>query len=760
MEKIDCRQFEFRRENGPWTPVRLPHSAWLEKEVVGDQHQGTVYYRCRFSAPAEWRAKAVYFAVGAAMQSTGVYLNGQYLFTHLGGYDRWVFALSDLLRFGEENELVFELDNRPAGDMPPGKPLIDLDFCYYGGLYRDAALLVYDPVHISDPQAVSVTAGGGIFVRTLEANGDRAKILVKCHVVNEAPQAERHTINRYADGVFPCSLRIRVGDDECRSEEVNLRRNCDHSFEVEIEIAKPRLWHPDSPELYTAGIDVEVAGRVVDQGSVRFGIRTVEISKEKGLLVNGRKVDVIGTNRHQDYPYLGNALTPEAQRRDAAIIRRAGYNLVRLAHYNQHPAFLEACDELGLCVIPCIPGWQIYHANDAFYNNLFRDCRTLIRSYRNHPSAVMWEVCLNETYPPCWINAELHRIAHEEFPGPGFYTCGDVLGLFEGWDVLYYRPGLETGKPIFMREYGDWGFGGNDSTSRRRRGDGEKEMLQQAWNFQWALNQIRSNPAFLGGATWAMFDYNRGYHPDIERSGDADIYRVPRYKYYFFMSQGSPESAGAMVYVAADWNRASGPGKVVVYSNCDEVELFVNGRSLGRRKPDDGPDTPYSTSGTSPGWETAALWYADGSGGNPYDGGNCRNLAHPPFTFNEIEFEPGTLSAAAFRNGAKAAEHAVHTAGEPAALELIFRDEGVRAVPHDAVFADIRVIDARGVTARQWSQVLTLTAENAEIVGEAVKPAEAGLASFLVRLPESGKVILKAESQGLAGTQIEIALEH
>ncbi|MGE4565485.1 MAG: glycoside hydrolase family 2 TIM barrel-domain containing protein, partial [Victivallaceae bacterium] len=617
MEKIACVQFEFRREDESWQPVRLPHSAWLEPEVIGDQHLGVVYYRHRFFAPPEWRTRAVYFTLGAAMQRTGVRLNGQYLFTHLGGYDRWVFALSDLLRFGEENELEFTPDNRPAGDMPPGKPLADLDFCYYSGLYRDAELLIYDPIHISDPQGVAVTAGGGLFVRTLEATPERARLELRCHVVHEVPQCERHTINRYADGTYPCSLKVRLSDGgEFRSEEVNLRQNCDHTFALELVIDRPRLWHPAAPELYSCEVEVEVAGQVVDRGQVRFGVRTIEISKADGLVISGRKVEIIGTNRHQDYPFIGNALTPEAQRRDAAIIRRAGYNLVRLAHYNQHPAFLDACDELGICVIPCIPGWQIYHANDAFFTNLFRDCRTLIRSYRNHPSAVMWEVCLNETYPPCWINAELHKIAHEEYPGPNFYTCGDVLGLFEGWDVLYYRPGLETDKPILMREYGDWGFGGNESTSRRRRGDGEKAMLQQAWNFQWTLNRIRGNRDFLGGANWAMFDYNRGYHPDLERSGDADIYRVPRYKYYFYMSQRDPDSDGPMVYLAADWNRLPGRDKVVVYSNCDEVELFCNGVSLGRRGPDDGPDTPYSTSGTSPGWETAALWYADGSGGN------------------------------------------------------------------------------------------------------------------------------------------------
>ncbi len=754
MERIGFDSWEFRREGGQWENVTLPHTAHLEPEVALDQWEGWSSYRKKFHVPEDWRGKCLYFSVGGAMQRTKVRLNGQYLFTHLGGYDRWVFGLTDLLRYGCDNELEFELDNRPCGDMPPGKPLRDLDFCYYGGLYRDAALEIYSPVHITDESAVSITAGGGVFVRTLEASRKKARVEVRCHVLHEVLQVERHELGRYADETFPCRLKMRLlsatGKELAviESAEINLRHNCDHTFCEVFELDRPKLWSPDSPQLHHVECTLFANGVACDSRSTRFGIRTIEITREHGCRINGEKVDLIGTNRHQDYPYVGNAVPEAAQRRDAAIIRRAGYNLIRLAHYHQHRAFVEACDELGMLVIPCIPGWQIYHANDAFFTNAFRDVKTLVRQFRNHPACLMWEVSLNETYPPCWVNDELHRTAHAEYPGPNFYTCGDVLGFYEGWDVLYYRPGIQTDKPILMREYGDWGFGGNQSTSRRRRGDGEKEMLQQTWNFLWSWNRIRSNPLFLGGAHWAMFDYNRGYHPDIERSGDADIYRVPRYKYYFFMSQSDAKRVGPMVFIAAEWKRKPGPGKIVVFSNCDEVELFLNGRSLGRRRPDSGPDSSYSESGNSPGWETAALWSADGSGGKPFDGGNCRHLAHPPFTFDGVEFEPGTLRASGFIADVFAATAEVHTPGRAARLALQVRDEGVPAAPNDLLFVDVRVLDAAGHAAHA-ERPIRLEVENGEIIGETIKVPEAGIASFLIRPRPDGTVTLSAKAAGL-----------
>ena len=160
-----------------------------------------------------------------------------------------------------------------------------------------------------------------------------------------------------------------------------------------------------------------------------------------------------------------------------------------------------------------------------------------------------------------------------------------------------------------IREYGDWAFGGNASTSRQTRGDGEKAMLQQTWNFLWTWNLLlkpSDDPrhAFIGGGTWVMFDYNRGYNEKtvhLRRAMDIAS-ALPKYVYYFYQSQSARSAewfradvaSGPMVFIADHWARRPSPAKVVVFSNCEEIELWLNGRVLKRQKPDAGPDTPYS----------------------------------------------------------------------------------------------------------------------------------------------------------------------
>ena len=289
------------------------------------------------------------------------------------------------------------------------------------------------------------------------------------------------------------------GHGEClaAAETVRLLPNCDHTFHFDFQVPSPRCWTPETPELYRAELRLFHNGELCHQETRRFGIRTVDFRPD-GFFLNGRKYDLIGTNRHQEYPFVGNAVPATAQRRDAALIKNGGYNWVRLSHYNQHPAFLDACDELGLLVMAPIPGWQQYHCNEPFVNHSLRDCRELARTLRNRPSVMLYEVSLNESYPPCWMNREFHQALHAELPIPGVFTCGDTIGFFEDWDVLFYHDHLETDKPMIVRECGDWEFGGNASTSRARRGDGAEAMFQQAWNFQWALNRARRQKGVVG----------------------------------------------------------------------------------------------------------------------------------------------------------------------------------------------------------------------------------------------------------------------
>ena len=478
-----------------------------------------------------------------------------------------------------------------------------------------------------------------------------------------------------------------------------------------------------------------------------------------------------GTNRHQAYPYIGNALSDAAQRRDARKLKEAGYDIIRLPHYPQASAFLDACDELGLLTLVCIPGWQHFSDTPRFKNNVLQDLRQTIRRDRNHPSAVLWETSLNETMGHDYLLRDLIEIAHEEYPGDQMLTCGDTEGHdvhdlaydvpYSGWDgATRTRPNL-AGKMSLHREYGDSQFGGY---SRYSRGDGETLMLVQAWNYQTAVNDHLGLDYTWGQCSWEAIDNNRGMSPEIATCGDLDPFRLPKFLHFFFQSQGARRP---MVYIANYWQPTDGPrNPVVVYSNCDEVELFVNGRSLGRRGPDRGPDVPF---GDLTGFDLN-YWKSGESIPNDerisevtspiFTGGNCRNLAHPPFTFSGVTFEPGELTATAYRGGVAVATTSRRTPGEPQRLSLT---ADMKAVPWPPTAR------TPSSSTRLW---WTKTARrcrfasfpvhfqvmgDAVLVGDNPRPAEAGVASILLRAGTTpGTVRVAASSSPVQGAELVI----
>lgn len=758
MQKIDFSQdWEFSFDPGfaDASLVNLPHAAVAEPEVIAAPWEGICFYRKRFELKEEWRGRIIHLEIGGAMQTTQVFLNGEYCFTHFGGYQRFLISLHDYGRFGEINTLELRLDNRPTMDMAPGKALAGLDFCYHSGLYREATLHLYDLIHISDPLAVAVTAGGGVFIRTLGLAGKRAQLSAACHVQHEVYQDRRFAIVNSADEIHQIELALSILDPagktvlQTMQTLDQLKQNCDHMFTFELDIPDAQLWSPDFPALYQAKFTVRHNGEVVDVREERFGIRTIEFKRD-GFYLNGGKFDLIGSNRHMEYPVIGNAVPANAQKRDAVLLKAGGLNWVRLSHYNQHSAFIESCDELGILVMAAIPGWQQYHVNEHFINNTLRDARELVREWRNHPSIMIWEMSLNETFPPNWFNRALHEIAHEEYPGPYCFTCGDTYGFFEDWDVLFFHDHLKTEKPVVIREYGDWAFGGNASTSRQTRGGGRDKLLQQAWNFQWTLNRARAIDGVVATADWVFIDYNRGYHSDIERSGSLDVFRYPKYKYYFYQSLNS---AAPMVYIADDWQRDQvADTKVVVFSNCEEVELWLNGQKVVAKRGDAGPDTPYTTQGVSPDWETAMLINADQSGGNPFDGGNCRQLPHAPFTFT-VAYQPGTLKAIGLLGGKAVARHEVTTPAGPACTLTV--EPQLHSVPvtdNDVLIIHAALRDGNGTLLPEVKDIeLAVVSGPAKVVGAAKRPSEAGVAGFVLRIEGRGPVELRARAGELAG---------
>ena len=736
-----------RADDARWETVVLPHTPRLEKYDETHPWQGICWYRKTLLPDPAWNGRRVSLRFGAAMQIADVWVDGAHKTRHLGGYLPFTVDLTSEARAGKPIAIAACLDNRDTDQVPPGKPTNDLDFNYPGGLYRGVVLVVTDPVHVSDPVDADLIAGGGVFVTYSDVSEESATLHIKTDVADDS------------EAIAPeCIVRSTLMDASGRfvsaaaSDAVMISAGGHHEFAQTLVVDSPRLWHPDHPDLYTLITTVSRAGQPTDEVRTRLGIRTFALGRG-GLHINGKSFPIHGSNRHQEYPYLEYALSPNAGRRDAQHIKDGGFNHIRLSHYPQDPAFLDACDELGILVQAPIPSWQIFRNNPSFVTRSFQDIRDLIRRDRNHPSVVFWEPNLNETRPPTdWCEAA-YETAHEEYPGDQCLTFGDPYpGGWHGWDVKN-----------FAREYGDWGFGGNESTSRQTRGSGEAAMLQQTWNFLWSLNGMDAafkNPqsTFVGSATWCMFDYNRGYYPKQERSGMMDIFRLPKYVYRFYQSQRDPNltrtdaESGPMVFVANDWTSRPTPSRVVVFSNCDEVALLVNGKLFKRRRPDAGPDTPYGKKKVDLA-DTNGTRYDD-SGGYMFDGGNAKHLAHPPFTFTAVPYAPGTLKAVGYLGGKLVATDAVRTPEAPKSLRLAFDTarNPLAADGADAVFVRASVVDRNGavVPANSLPSLTFAVTGPAHLIGTDPVHIEAGVASVLLQAGlQSGPIRVTARAEGL-----------
>lgn len=701
-----------------WEAVTLPHTARIEPRIVNDQWQGIALYRKEFTAEPAWRGKRVWLRFEAAMNIARVSVNGNEVLTHLGGYLPFVVDLSERLRFDAPNVITVWLDNRDNAITGP-KALHVLDFNMYGGLYRDATLIVKEPLHITDEMLANQPAGGGVFVTYPQVSREQARVAVKTQVRNEgrATATFRVTQTLWRDGKEAASAK---------SPQQQLKRGAAADVNVDLQVAQPQLWSPHSPALYDLVSAVEVDGKVIDQRRTRIGIRRIEFDGPR-LRINGEEMFLRGVNRHQEYPYVGYAISRAADYRDARRIKEAGFDLVRLSHYPHSPYFMAAADELGLVLLNSVLGWQFYNDDPRFEAQVVQTCRDLVRRDRNHPSAMLWECSLNESQMPKALVQKFHRAVHEEYPGDQAFSAGwqndgyDIYIQARQHRVQHYEP---PDRPYLVSEYGDWEYyalnaGFNQQawanlqpearTSRQLLSAGEARLLQQATNNQEAHNDNFNTPAFAD-AYWAMFDYNRGYADDLEASGPMSLDRVPKFSYYFFRTQRDATqvspfyAAGPEVFIASYWQPDSSTD-VRVYGNVDAVELFLNGRSLGKQRPD--ADRISS------------------------------NLRHPPFTFKLGKFTPGSLEAVGYIGGRSVARHRVITPGPVERIEIEFDAAGVCTDSErpDQIFVRALLLDANGTTVPVSGREVEFSAGGRfTIVGPTKLMTEAGIASALLQV--------------------------
>ncbi|MDZ7807382.1 MAG: glycoside hydrolase family 2 TIM barrel-domain containing protein [Gracilimonas sp.] len=740
-ELIDPNSVQF-----DWESVRLPHTANIEPLVIQDQQwQGDSFYRKFFTVEPELEGKHITLKFEGAMHEADIFLNGEKVGYNAGGYLPFVVDISNDVNFGEENALLVKLNNEDNSTIPPGKALEVLDFNYYGGIYRDVYLVVEDKLRIPDPIEANRVAAGGLLVSYENVSNEEATVSVQTDIENSRAES--------ADAGLIYILQDVDGNTVALSEamvSVSSESNILHTEKLLVQ--DPNLWSPATPDLYTLTVQLYDGGKLIDSEQQRIGIRTFGFDEDNQFVLNGERLYLRGTNRHQDYPYIGYALSDEAQYRDAYKIKEAGFNFIRIAHYPPDPAFLKAADELGLLFMDAIPGWQ-YYEDGLFAERALNDVRKMVRRDRNHPSIIFWEASLNESEMPEEFMEQAHATVKEELPIEENYTSG---WMDYAYDIFIparqhsrppaYWSDYDKDKPLFIAEYGDWeyyaqnaGFNQNafedlqeeERTSRQLRGDGQRRLAQQALNFQEAHNSNLMGHSF-GDANWVMYDYNRGYAPDIESSGIRDIFRIPKFANYFYASQAGPELEemdpefyGPMVYIANYWSDPEFTD-VKVYSNAEEVALFLNGEEVARQQPD---TDRVST-----------------------------ELDHPPFSFNDLKFEAGILKAVAYMEGEPVAEFERITPEEPSELEVSVDLSGkeIQSGKNDVVFIYANVVDENGTTIWDAETEVEFTLEGeGELIGHNPIAAEAGIATVLFRAGENpGNVTITASANGLEAGSI------
>lgn len=748
-------------DDSRWIPAVLPHVMQLEKKHNGGDaiYDGVGWYRRYFKLSDRYRGKRVFVEFEGVMNSCEVFMNGKSVGKHHGGYVGFRWDITDQLYFNNANNVMAVRVSAKYDPLtPPGKPQGGLDFYYYSGIYRDARLIISDPLHITNELEPDATQSSGVFVSYPQVEKSKATIQVNTELKNDSNTPKTGyllTLLKDTGGkvVGQQRLDFKLGPQERRRMDVHMM------------VKNPQLWHPYHPVCYRLENLVFLSdGTEVDRRTEQIGIRHIRYTKNGGFFINGEHFYMVGANRHQAYPYVGDAASNSVQEREVVDMKRGGYNAVRAAHYPHDPAFLEACDRYGLLVIECVPGWQYFNKSPEFAERLESITRSMIRRDRNRPSVILWETALNETSYPLAVVRRIAEAAHAEYPGDQLYTVGDYFSHEKTepyYDVFYkqvskfpkdgnvmsnYLEDQVAIKPLLTREWGD-GVGEKPRVSiaeneyeQMRQGRTRLNHLNGNGYFDWCM--LDANPRMGGHFMWSYNDYTRGMEEETMYSGVVDVNRYPKFAYYMMQSMRPRQlkqkgiSEGPMIFIAS-YNSPeklkSSSTEITVYSNCEEVELFRNGTRIARQSRD----------------ERAKIYpHIVKKGGSP------------GFVFDAGGYNAGELKALGYVNGKVVAQHVVNTAGIPHHIEVIVGEYGIQPIADgsDMIPVYFKVCDKNGNLVHNSQTEIHIQVDGeGHLIGDGsarigVNPqiVEGGIGFAFVRTgKKSGNILITASADGL-----------
>ena len=610
MQETSAASVDF--DDAAWETISIPHT-WnaldTDDETPG-YARGKGWYRRRIKIDDLLPGQRVGIHFEGANQVTVLYVNGHRVGNHTGGYTAFAFDITEYIHPGD-NLFAIEVDNAHNPDIPP----LSADYTFYGGIYRDVYLLYTPATHISTTHYASQ----GVYVRTESVKNGHAQIAIRTMLSNPGLQAKR------------VQLQHRIADREGRivarsTERLKLAANTENQpTEQRLEIDGVRLWDTEDPHLYKVYTQLTVDGQT-DEVVSPLGVRTFSFDPDSGFTLNGRTVKLIGTNRHQDYLKMGNALPDEMHERDVELLAEMGGNFLRVSHYPQDPVVMEMCDKIGIVTSVEIPIINAITRSDAFRENCRRMALEMIWQNYNHPSTVVWaymnEVLLWPPYDPTdtadkadyfdWLLSIARTLedtirttdptrctmlpchsAHELYVESGIAALPQLLGfnIYDGWyreTFAYFGKRLDMLHELFPNQTLVVSEYGADVDPRIHSFAPERYDFSCEYGnlyHESYLPDILKRDFVAAASIWNLNDFyseNRGEAvPHVNNKGITGLDRSRKDSYYLYKAYFSSEPV--LHICTSNWRQRCGAPqqRMKLYTNAPQVEVHVNGVPLG-----------------------------------------------------------------------------------------------------------------------------------------------------------------------------------
>lgn len=695
-----------------WRDITLPHDWAIEgpfdssynARSGGLPFHGIGWYRKKFDMPNSVKGKHVTLHFDGAMNNAKVWLNGKLVGFRPYGYIGFSVDLSPHLNYGGSNVVAVQLAPEDfSSRWYPG-----------AGIYRNTWLEINNEVHVPK---------WGTFITTPNITENEASVRVLTEIKNIA--------NNDKD----VSLQTIIYDPNNKevantNSIVQTKQNTTVEAVQTLSVETPMLWDLDKPNLYTAMTSIKFGDRVLDTYKTTFGIRTIAYGADFGFKLNDKKTRFKGVCLHHDLGPLGTAVNKRATERQLEIMQEMGVNAIRTSHNPPSPEQVQLCDQMGLMIqVEAFDVWQMAKVENDYSKHFDKwheqDLRDMIRSFRNSPSVVMWSIG-NEIMEQAHktkgreIAHKLADICRDEdssrpvTAGFNYYPAPINNGLAEALDLVGWNYKPRKYEEV-VQKYPDWVFYGSETASTvSSRGtyhlpiekyEKHESLEITSYDFigpPWAyppdieFEALEKTPNNLGEFIWTGFDYlgeptpyggkdnstngywNGDWPARSSYFGAVDLCGLPKDRFYLYQSQWT---TAPMVHVLPHWNwkgRENEIIPVVSYTNAEEVELFVNGKSFGKkRKGMDKAPVPIN--------------FID------WEGGRYKGTFMSPYRLMwEVPYQPGAIEVVAYTNGERVAKKRINTAGEPAKIELIPDRVALQADGQDISFITVRITDKDG----------------------------------------------------------------